>query len=334
MHAQTQLHDDFDSPWKNILDCFLQEMMTLLFPQVAALIDWSRGYEPLDKEFQKIIFDADTGQVRADKLYKVYKRDGTKALLLIHIEVQAQKDQKLPERMFIYNYRSYDRFHLPVLSLAILADNNKNWRPDRFSYGENGTKMELRFAIVKILDFADKWEELEQSDNIFSLCIMAQLKAMQTKNNCEQRKKWKFYLLRLLVKKGYDRQEIVELLRFIDWLLMLPEELNQQIWHDFTQLKEVKKMPYISGFEKLLMERGLQKGIQQGIQQGLQQGLQQAKQEDILEILALKNDFVPEEIQQKVRQITDTTSLQNLLRIAVLKQSLKEFQQELNKLLQ
>jgi hypothetical protein len=238
--------------------------------------------------------------------------------------------------------QAYAQFHHPLnrsfhylhLSLAILADNNKNWRPDRFSYGENGTKMELRFAIVKILDFADKWEELEQSDNIFSLCIMAQLKAMQTKNNCEQRKKWKFYLLRLLVKKGYDRQEIVELLRFIDWLLMLPEELNQQIWHDFTQLKEVKKMPYISGFEKLLMERGLQKGIQQGIQQGLQQGLQQAKQEDILEILALKNDFVPEEIQQKVRQINDTTSLQNLLRIAVLKQSLKEFQQELNKFLQ
>ena len=97
-------------------------------------------------------------------------------------------------------------------------------------------------------------------------------------------------------------------------------------------------MPYISGFEKLLMERGLQKGIQQGIQQGIQKGKQEGKlegkQEDILEILALKNDFVPEEIQQKVRQITDTTSLQNLLRIAVLKQSLKEFQQELNKFLQ
>jgi len=72
----------------------------------------------------------------------------------------------------------------------------------------------------------------------------------------------------------------------------------------------------------MLMERGLQKGIQK------------AKQEDILKILAIKNDFIPDEIQQKIKQITDTTSLQTLLDVAILKQSLSEFKQELNKLMQ
>jgi hypothetical protein len=326
MHKQKQNNDDFDSPWKDILEILLQDMMNFLFPDISSIIDWSKGYEPLDKEFQKITFDANTGRKYADKLIKVFKLDGSETLILIHIEVQAQKEQNFPERMFIYNYRIFDRFRKTVISLAILADNTKHWRPDRFGYGEKNAKMELRFPIAKIIDFADKWDYLEQNDNIFSLCIMAHLKAMETKDNYEQRKKWKFYLLRLMLKKGYGRKKIVQLLRFTDWVLTLPDELNQQLWHDFNQLKEVKKMPYISGFEKMLMEKGLQKGIQKGIQK--------AKQEDILEILAIKNDFIPDEIQQKIKQITDTTSLQTLLRVAILKQSLSEFKQELNKLMQ
>ena len=341
--SKTQMHDDFDSPWKDILDCFFEDMMALLFPQIACLIDWSRGYEPLDKEFQKIVFDGDTGRVYADKLYRVYKRDGTETLLLIHIEIQGQKDGCFPERMFIYNYRAYDCFRLPVISLAILVDSDKNWRPDRFSYGEDGARMELRFPVVKIVDFADQWEVLEQSENVFSLCIMAQLKAMQTKNDYEQRGRWKFYLLRFMVRKGYNRQQIIELLRFIDWVLMLPDKMNEQIWQDFTQLEEVKRMPYISSFERYLLEKGFQEGKREGKLEGKLEGKREGKlegklegkregkQEDILEILALKNNVVPEEIQQKVRQITDMSTLQSLLRVAIFKQSLNEFQQELNK---
>ena len=84
-------------------------------------------------------------------------------------------------------------------------------------------------------------------------------------------------------------------------------------------------MPYISSFERYLLEKGFQEGKQEGKLEG--------KQEAILEILALKNNVVPEEIQQKIRQITDTASLQSLLRLAILKQSLKDFRQELNKFL-
>jgi hypothetical protein len=39
-----------------------------------------------------------------------------------------------PERMFIYSYRVCDRYRRPVVSLAVLCDDNPNWRPDNFGH--------------------------------------------------------------------------------------------------------------------------------------------------------------------------------------------------------
>jgi hypothetical protein len=42
---------DYDSPWKEALDAYFEPFLALLFPEVHRPIDWSRGYESLDKEF-------------------------------------------------------------------------------------------------------------------------------------------------------------------------------------------------------------------------------------------------------------------------------------------
>ncbi|PIQ63843.1 MAG: hypothetical protein COV99_00625 [Bacteroidetes bacterium CG12_big_fil_rev_8_21_14_0_65_60_17] len=41
-----------DSPWKEVLDEFFPDFREMLFPELFADIDWSRGFPPLDKEFQ------------------------------------------------------------------------------------------------------------------------------------------------------------------------------------------------------------------------------------------------------------------------------------------
>jgi hypothetical protein len=45
---------DFDSPWKEALDGYLESFIALFFPEMHAEIDWTRGYETLDKELQQI----------------------------------------------------------------------------------------------------------------------------------------------------------------------------------------------------------------------------------------------------------------------------------------
>jgi hypothetical protein len=113
---------DNDSPWKEILEAYFPQAMEFFFPQTAALINWERPHEFLDKEFQQIARDAEQGRRYADKLVKVWQIQGQEIWLLIHVEIQAKPEDSFAERMFSYNLRIFDRFAKPAISLAILCD--------------------------------------------------------------------------------------------------------------------------------------------------------------------------------------------------------------------
>ncbi len=53
--------------------------------------------------------------------------------------------------MFIYNYRAFDLYHKPVISLAILGDESRSWRPDFYQYGLGGSQVRVDFLMVKLL---------------------------------------------------------------------------------------------------------------------------------------------------------------------------------------
>src|SRR5262245_55363191 len=106
--------------------------LDLLFPQVYTDIDWSRGYESLDKEFQQVVRPAEISRRYVDKLVKVWTKDGGECWVLIHVEVQTTRDPEFAKRVYVYNYRVFDRYDRPVASLAVLADDDLNWRPNSF----------------------------------------------------------------------------------------------------------------------------------------------------------------------------------------------------------
>ena len=128
--------------------------MAFFFPQAHADIDWARGYEMLDKELQPIVRQAKHGRRYVDKLVKVWLKSGEERWLLIHMEVQAWKEGDFPRRMYVYNHRIFDRYDREVISLAILADDDPDWRPSRYEYGRWGFRTGTEFPIVKLLDYA------------------------------------------------------------------------------------------------------------------------------------------------------------------------------------
>jgi len=75
-----------------------------------------------------VVRDANLGRRYADKLVRVWLNSGEEKWVLVHIEIQGQRDTDLAERMFVYNYRCYDRFKQPVASLAVLADESAEWQ--------------------------------------------------------------------------------------------------------------------------------------------------------------------------------------------------------------
>lgn len=107
---------------------------------------------------------------------------------------------------------------------------------------------------------------------------MAHLKAQETAHDLDARYQGKFGLIRQLYQRGYARQDILELLRFIDWVLILPQELAKALAIEIEQLEEQQPMPYVTSFERIGMEKGLQQGRQQGRQEGLQEGIQEGRQ--------------------------------------------------------
>ena len=148
---------------------------------------------------------------------------------MIHVEIQAQPDTGFAKRMFTYNYRIFDHYDRPVVSLAVLADQLEEWRPDAFSWELWGCRMGINFPVVKLLDYGQRWAELESSANPFALCTMAHLKTMETKHDLTRRRQWKVDLARRLYDRGRDREYVINLFRFIDWIMTLPEDFSQNL---------------------------------------------------------------------------------------------------------
>ena len=252
--------DDYDSPWKEALEHYLPDFLALLFPQAHAGIDWSQGYEFLDKELQQVVRDAELGRRLADKLVRVVDTSGQEDWLLIHIEVQGDPHADLAERLFVYNYRIFDRHRRPVVSLAVLADERTDWHPDHFGWQRWGCEVGIRFPSVKLLDYRPRWAELETSANPFAVVVQAHLKTQETRRLPEERYRAKLALAKSLYRRGWGRDNILELFRFIDWMLRLPEELEERLWSEIQTYETVEHMPYVTSVERI----GIRKGIQQG----------------------------------------------------------------------
>ncbi len=56
------------------------------------------------------------GRRLADKLVRVHTLDGSPLMVLIHVEVQGSHETDFSERMYVYNYRIYDKYRCPVVS--------------------------------------------------------------------------------------------------------------------------------------------------------------------------------------------------------------------------
>ncbi len=331
---QPDISPDFDSPWKEAVEVLFPAFMSFFFPTIHAAIDWSRDYQFLDKELEKVVRDATLGRRYADKLVKVFLKEGQETWLLIHIEIQGYYDATFPRRMYVYHYRIFDRYGVEVISLAVLSDDDPAYRPGEYRTGRWGCNLLFQFPVVKVLDYGQDWAQLEAEPNPFAIVVMAHLQARAVKDG-EERKRWKLRLVRLLLEKGYDRQAVLELFRFIDWLLVLPEALEQEFRIELKQVEGERSMPYISSFERLAIqegrEQGLQQGLQQGIQQGKRQGSLEGSREMLLEALATRFGAMPEEVTQAINAIEIQETLRSLLRQVISSADLNAFREALRK---
>lgn len=313
---------EYDTTWKEALGQYFQPFLELVFPQVHELVDWTKPPQSLDKELEQILQDSESGLRIADKLFQVWQRNNQPAWILIHVEVQSQEQSNFAQRMYIYNYRAFDLYLRPVISLAVLGDERASWRPSSYGYALGGCEVSLKFPIAKLLDYETQWQTLDESTNPFAVIVMAHLKTKATTGKPNERKQWKWTLIRRLFERGYSRDEVINLFRFIDRMMALPSALERELKAEVRRYQEERQMPFLSQMELMAIEEGREKGREEGLQQGLQ-----IVRESVLAALQVRFETVPPELVEVINNSADITRLRQLLLQAIAIPSLTEFQQ-------
>lgn len=303
---------DYDSPWKEALDVYFESFLELCFPRIHADIDWSKGYISMDTDLREVTRDAEIGNRLADKLVKVWLHDGEEVFVLIHIEIQSQYQKDFPKRIYVYNHRLFDKNNIEVISLVVLGDDDPNWRPKRYGYSRWGFLSGTKYPMVKLLDFQPRWSELERSSNPFAVVIMAHLSTLNTAGKPNQRFQSKLSLVRGLYERGYTKNQILELFRLIEWMMVLPKPLEISFRQEFKRIQEEGRVPYITGFELDAMAINAR--------------------ESIIAALEVRFGTVPTEISERLETIDDLDVLKQLHRQSIVIGSVEEFLVKLNEI--
>ncbi len=216
--------------------------------------------------------DSSDSRRHVDKLIRVCTLSGEYRWILLHIEVQGEPETEFTRRMFTYYYRLVERFDEPVVSMAILADTRKNFRPDHYRQELMGCSIRFDFICVKLLDLQPQLDVMLASDNIFALLVAAQLIAKQVKNP-RQRTDAVLSFYRMARKKGYSRQHIFLMHDFIEWMIRIPkQELDYYNEHIDLIEQEDETMGYMAIYKRESFAKGIEQGIEQGIERGIDKG--------------------------------------------------------------
>ncbi|WP_244982394.1 hypothetical protein [Cylindrospermopsis raciborskii] len=207
-----------------------------------------------------------------------------------------------------------------MISLAILGDEKADWKPESYNYSLGGCEVSLKFPVVKLLSYEEKWSELGESNNPFAIVVMAHLKTKATKGKPEEREKWKWILIRGLYNGGLDRNQIVRLLGIIDTMMKLPKKSQESLENKIKNFEEETKMPLLTNIEL------------KGIETGKEIGTLEKAHDYVKLVLKTRLGDIPETIAKGVDTISVLPILDELLKLAIKVDCFEDFHQSLLKL--
>ena len=222
-----------DLLWKEIIEELFEDFLEFFMPKLYQEIDFSQGYEFLDNELAKIMDKTLKGKKMADRLVKVYLKDGRENWILVHLEVQGYYEADFSDRMFKYFYRIYDKYDRKIVALAIFTEDTADYKPSSFDYEFHGTKLNYEYNSYKILEQEEA--ELLKLDNPFAMVILAGLYTLKSKRKDDLRYEFKKKLFKLLLDRGYSKKKIKNIFEFLDGILFLPNDLELRFRDDIKE---------------------------------------------------------------------------------------------------
>jgi hypothetical protein len=284
---------NYDEAWKEALSEYFEDFLSFFFPNIHSLVDWNKTPIALDKELQQLKANADPNLRIADKLYEVGLLDKKTPSLVIHCEVQSQHEDNFDRRIFVYNTKAFTLCNIDVVSLVILGDTRRSWRPADFRYCYGGLGTGTEFGSFKLLDYQSRWDDLESTQSRFGIIIMAHLKTAATTGNFAERAQWKWEIVQKIYNKGWSNRDFIIVYNIVDTMMSLPKPLQAEFFAKVKQLEEDRKMPLISPTIALAREEGEQRGELKG------------KQELVIELLNHRFVEIPPSLTEQLKKLTN-----------------------------
>lgn len=234
---------DHDRLFKELIQTYLEEFMLLFFPQLHEAIDFGL----ISFLSEEVYTDVVVGEKRKVDLLIETRLKGETALIIVHIESQAQWQSFFPERMFVYFSRLYEKHRCRIIPIAIFSYDEVKDEPDSFR---------LQFPFKDVLNFQyytvelrkKDWRQYMKQDNPIAAALLS--KMGYTK---EERVQVKREFLRMLVRLELDPARMHLITGFFDTYLVLDDIEKQELQieiHRLEPMEEEKIMELKTQWEK------------------------------------------------------------------------------------
>lgn len=205
------------------------DFLRFLYADADDIFDLSKDIEFMHKELLAIIPDRERkkGKRIADLLAKVYLKDGTEKWILVHTEIEGGRQEDFAFRLFQYHYRIFDRYNVPVETIAVFTGDNNQPRPNEYRYQVVETQIHFRYLTYHIFDHGE--EELLAMNNAFALIVLACQKALlEGKVPEKELGEDRLTIAKVLLEQKYNKDRITKFLVFLkNFLYINDPEINR-----------------------------------------------------------------------------------------------------------
>ena len=283
-----------DMIWKVVLEEVFDDFLRFIYPDAAVVYDLERGFESLDKELAEMYPEPDKEKDTrfADKLMKVYHRDGVEEWVLLHVEVQGETSKKaeFAERMFRYFYRILDRHRHPVSAIAIFTGPDGKNMPGEYIYTYRDTRLLYQWKTISILDYTD--EDLDNSANPFAQVVRATRMALWERRIPEMELlDRKVLLASRLLRKGFSQRKVQAIFTFLEGCILFDDTEMNRIFRERIRSQDKSN---IMGIEEYLKSVGREQGVEEASRQFVENLIRADKFSDkeISDLAAVTVDYV------------------------------------------
>lgn len=242
---------DQDNTWKNYITKNIFDCLAALHPRLYAAIDLSVPPEFLEQELTNSLkgkYKVKGKEKKTDKLVKLRLLTGEEYYVFVHIEVQGKLEDNLPERIYIYRSLISMKYDTQNISTSVIfTGKSPSEKHKIFHYECFGSEISFRYNSYVIID--QNTDDLEKSDNMFDLAVLAAKYTLDTEGDARRRLMFKKKLYELALQKQILFEKIQELISFVFDYMLLSEDLE-------TEFKEAIRNLSSSNSEEMVVSKG------------------------------------------------------------------------------